>query len=131
MISHLNGIFFGSTDNAIIVMVGDAIGLEVIISKRDRRELVERLSQPVFLRISMVWSEATGPRLFGFLHSWDKTAFEQIRKLDGIGPGAAMKVLDVLSGDEWGEAHAARDERPFKGIPGIGPKLRKVLAGVP
>ena len=41
-----------------------------------------------------------GTRLFGFLSREDKAAFTQLQAIQGVGPKAALAVLDVLPPDD-------------------------------
>ncbi|HEV2364783.1 MAG TPA: Holliday junction branch migration protein RuvA [Caulobacteraceae bacterium] len=80
------------------------------------------------LHIETQWSEATGPRLYGFLDRPERHAFAALQAIQGVGPKAALGVLDVLSPAELAAA-AARGDRALIGrAQGVGPKLAARIA---
>ena len=75
------------------------------------------------LRIETQWSESTGPRLYGFLDADDRAAFVLLQSVQGVGPKAALGVLDVLPPAALAEAVARDDKVQVGRASGVGPKL--------
>jgi Holliday junction DNA helicase RuvA len=64
-----------------------------------------------------------GTRLYGFLTREERQAFVFLQGVQGVGPKAALAVLDVLSPPELASA-IARDDKALVGrAQGVGPKL--------
>lgn len=64
-----------------------------------------------------------GTRLYGFLTRTERHAFVLLQGVQGVGPKAALAVLDVLTPGELAGA-IARDDKALVGrAQGVGPKL--------
>ena len=64
-----------------------------------------------------------GTRLYGFLTREERQAFVILQGVQGVGPKAALSVLDVLPPNELAAA-IARDDKALVGrANGVGPKL--------
>ena len=75
------------------------------------------------VHVESQWSEAQGLRLYGFLSKEDRTAFVLLHAIQGVGPKAAMAVLDVLTPGELASAVARDDKAAVGRANGVGPKL--------
>jgi Holliday junction DNA helicase RuvA len=64
-----------------------------------------------------------GTRLYGFLTREDRAAFVALQAIQGVGPKAALSVLDVLPPDELAAAVARDDKAAVGRAQGVGPKL--------
>jgi Holliday junction DNA helicase RuvA len=64
-----------------------------------------------------------GTRLYGFLTREDRAAFVALQAIQGVGPKAALAVLDVLPPDELAAAVAREDKAAVGRAQGVGPKL--------
>lgn len=64
-----------------------------------------------------------GTRLFGFLSKGDRATFVQLQAIQGVGPKAALSVLDILSPAELAAAVARDDKTAVGRANGVGPKL--------
>lgn len=62
-------------------------------------------------------------RLFGFLSDEERAWFERLQTIPGVGPRAALSVLDVLAPDALLEAVALEDKAAVARAHGVGPKL--------
>jgi len=60
--------------------------------------------------------------LFGFESDAEKTAFEQLITVSGVGPKVALATLSALSPDALAAAIASEDVATISGVPGIGKK---------
>jgi Holliday junction DNA helicase RuvA len=64
-----------------------------------------------------------GTRLYGFLTREERHAFVVLQGVQGVGPKAALAVLDVLSPGELAGAVAREDKAAVARANGVGPKL--------
>jgi Holliday junction DNA helicase RuvA len=80
------------------------------------------IGEAVLLHIDSQTRE-DGTRLYGFLTREERQAFVFLQGVQGVGPKAALAVLDVLSPPELASA-IARDDKALVGrAQGVGPKL--------
>lgn len=77
----------------------------------------------IILHIETQWSQENGPRLYGFLSRDERRAFLLLTAIQGVGPKAALAVLDVLSPGELAGAVAREDKAAVARANGVGPKL--------
>jgi len=75
------------------------------------------------LHVETQWSEALGMRLYGFLTRDERRAFVILQAIQGVGPKAALGVLDVLSPADLAAAAARGDKALVARAQGVGPKL--------
>ena len=75
------------------------------------------------LHIEHVWNAESGPRLYGFLTRDERRAFTTLTAIQGVGPKAALSVLDVLPPGELAAAVAREDKAAVGRASGVGPKL--------
>ena len=61
--------------------------------------------------------------LYGFAREIDKTWFNELGKVKGVGNKVGLKILGSLSIDEIIVAINSADKAAFSRVPGIGPKL--------
>ena len=64
-----------------------------------------------------------GTRLYGFLAREDRAAFVMLQGIQGVGPKAALSVLDVMTPGELAGAVAREDKALVARAQGVGPKL--------
>lgn len=60
--------------------------------------------------------------LYGFISEAERTLFEALIKVDGIGSKVAMKVLSKLTVDDLNQAVINKDIKLLCSVPGIGSK---------
>jgi holliday junction DNA helicase RuvA len=75
------------------------------------------------LHIESQWGEQTGLKLYGFLGRDERRAFVALQAIQGVGPKAALAVLDVLPPAELAAAAAREDKAAVARAQGVGPKL--------
>lgn len=61
--------------------------------------------------------------LFGFANNYEKSWFEMLGKVSGIGNKMAMKIMGTLTPDEILKAIDCEDAKAFCRAPGIGQKI--------
>ncbi|MBW8880024.1 MAG: Holliday junction branch migration protein RuvA [Asticcacaulis sp.] len=64
-----------------------------------------------------------GTRLYGFLNKDERQAFQALLGVQGVGPKAALAVLDVLTPAQLAQAVAHDDKALVGRANGVGPKL--------
>ncbi|MET3666994.1 Holliday junction branch migration protein RuvA [Caulobacter sp. 1776] len=107
-------------EEALIDVMG--VGYVVRCGHRTLQRL-PALGEETLLHIESQWSESAGLRLYGFATREDRKAFVLLQAIQGVGPKAAMAVLDVLSPAELASAVAREDKVAVGRANGVGPKL--------
>ncbi len=119
MIGHLRGTILDKHPNEVILDVG-GVGYEVQIPISTYAALPDT-GAAVSLRIyTHVREDAL--LLFGFFTPEEKTVFERLISVSGIGPGVAIKVLSGLPTADLIGAIRSGDVVQLIRIPGVGKK---------
>jgi Holliday junction DNA helicase RuvA len=121
MIGRLRGVVAEVGEEEAIVDCG-GVGYVVRAGARTLSRL-PALGEEALLHVESTWSEAQGLRLFGFGTREEKAAFAILTGIQGVGPKAAMAVLDVLAPGELAAAVAREDKAAVGRANGVGPKL--------
>lgn len=121
MIARLHGLLAEvSEEDAIIDVSG--VGYLVRCASRTLGRL-PAIGEEVVLHIETQYSEQQGARLYGFLTREERRAFVLLQAIQGVGPKAALAVLDVLAPAELAAAVAREDKALVGRAQGVGPKL--------
>ncbi len=75
------------------------------------------------LHIESQWGEQTGATLYGFVDRNERRAFVMLKTIQGVGPKAALAVLDVLAPQDLSAAAQRGDQAAVARAQGVGPKL--------
>jgi Holliday junction DNA helicase RuvA len=121
MIGRLRGLVAEVGEEEALIDVG-GVGYVVRCGART----LDRLPAPgdeTLLHVETQWSEANGIRLYGFLARDERRAFVALQAIQGVGPKAALGVLDVLPPAELAGAAARGDVAMVGRAQGVGPKL--------
>ena len=121
MIGRLRGVLAEVGEEDALIDVG-GVGYVVRCGART----LSRLPAPgdeALLHIESHWTESGGPRLYGFLARDERRAFLILLNIQGVGPKAALSVLDVLAPAELAGAVAREDKAAIGRAQGVGPKL--------
>jgi len=121
MIGRLRGVVAEAAEEDALIDVG-GVGYVVRCGARTLTHL-PALGEEVVLHVETQWAEATGMRLYGFLAREERRAFVLLQAIQGVGPKAALGVLDVLSPAELAGAVARDDKAAVGRANGVGPKL--------
>lgn len=121
MIGRLAGRVLETTEEEALIDVG-GVGWVVRCGARTLSRL-PAAGEAVALRVETQWSESAGPRLYGFLDADERAAFVLLQSVQGVGPKAALAVLDVLPPAALAEAVAREDKAQVGRASGVGPKL--------
>jgi Holliday junction DNA helicase RuvA len=120
MIGRLRGELAEVGDEEAIVDVG-GVGYLVRCGSKTLSRLPP-MGDLVMLHIDSQTRE-DGTRLYGFLTREERHAFVVLQGVQGVGPKAALAVLDVLSPGELAAAVAREDKALVGRAQGVGPKL--------
>ena len=121
MIGRLRGAVAEIGEEEALIDVG-GVGYVVRCGART----LSRLPAPgeeALVHVETQWTEAAGMRLYGFLSREERRAFLLLQNIQGVGPKAALGVLDVLSPAELAGAVAREDKAAVGRAQGVGPKL--------
>ena len=119
MIGHLRGTIAEKRPNRILVDV-NGVGYAVQVPLSTYVELGSLRSEVSLLIHTHVREDAL--TLYGFLTAKEKSLFEQLLKVSGIGPNLAITLLSGLAVDELIPAIRRNDLARLTAIPGIGRK---------
>lgn len=119
MIAHLRGKLLVKHPNQAIVETG-GVGYDVTISVPTYSGLPAAGGE-VGLHIHTHVREDI-IALYGFLRSTEKTLFEKLITVSGIGPKLAITILSGMAADEMTSAIRGNDIARLTRIPGIGKK---------
>ncbi|MFI4976574.1 MAG: Holliday junction branch migration protein RuvA [Caulobacterales bacterium] len=121
MIGRLRGLVAEVGEEEALIDVG-GVGYVVRCGSRTLGHL-PALGDEALLHVETQWSEQAGMRLYGFLTRDERHAFVALQDIQGVGPKAALGVLDVLSPGELAAAAARGDKESVARANGVGPKL--------
>ena len=121
MIGRLRGTLVETGEHDCLI---DCAGVGYVTSCGART--LQRLPAPgdeAILHVETQWSQENGPRLYGFLTRDERRAFTTLLAIQGVGPKAALAVLDVLPPGDLAAAVAREDKAAVARANGVGPKL--------
>jgi Holliday junction DNA helicase RuvA len=121
MIGRLRGLVAEIGEEEALIDVG-GVGYVVRCGARTLGRLPV-LGEEAVVQIESHWSEAAGLRLYGFLSREERRAFVALQEIQGVGPKAALGVLDVLTPGELAGAAQRGDQAAVSRANGVGPKL--------
>ncbi len=81
------------------------------------------VGEEAVLHVEHAWSAEQGPRLYGFLTREERAVYRLLTAIQGVGPKAALSVLDVLPPGDLAAAVARQDKAAVGRANGVGPKL--------
>jgi Holliday junction DNA helicase RuvA len=121
VIGRLHGVVAEIAEEDALIDVG-GVGYVVRCGSRTLGRL-PALGDEATLQVETIWGEQTGMVLYGFLGKNERRAFVMLKTIQGVGPKAALAVLDVLSPAELQQAAAREDKAAVARAQGVGPKL--------
>jgi holliday junction DNA helicase RuvA len=119
MIGRLRGDIVECSDEEVLVDVG-GVGYWVRCGVRTLSQLSNLAS--VCLRIESQTRE-DGTKLYGFLDADSLKTFRALIAVQGVGPKAALAVMDVLTPGQLAKAVREDDKTAVGRATGVGPKL--------
>ncbi len=120
MIGRLHGVVAEIEAEEALIDVG-GVGYLVRMGARSLSRLPP-LGEPVTIQVESQTRE-DGTRLYGFLDRDERRAFTALQSVQGVGPKAALAVLDVLPPSELAAAVAREDKASVARAQGVGPRL--------
>jgi Holliday junction DNA helicase RuvA len=121
MIGRLRGALAEiEAEDALIDVMG--VGYLVRCGARTLSRL-PALGEEAVLHIESQYSQDAGARLYGFLTREERSVFRTLQSIQGVGPKAALGVLDVLAPADLAAAVARDDKAAIARANGVGPKL--------
>ena len=126
MLAYIKGILTAKSNDYIIVETG-GIGYRINIPQTALEGLIQTgnvVKVHTYLHV-----REDGWLLFGFLTEEELKMFEQLIKVSGVGPKAAMSLVSYIPPSRFGLAVLTDDVNSFVKAPGIGKKtaLRIIL----
>jgi len=121
MIGRLRGIVAEVGEEEALIDVG-GVGYLVRCGARALARLPSPGDEAV-LHVETQWTEQAGIRLYGFLSREERRCFVALQEIQGVGPKAALGVLDVLAPAELAAAAQRGDKAAVARANGVGPKL--------
>jgi Holliday junction DNA helicase RuvA len=107
-------------EDCLIDVMG--VGYQVRCGARTLGRLPQ-VGEETVLHVEHAWSAEQGPRLYGFLSRDERAAYRLLTAIQGVGPKAALAVLDILPPAELAQAVARSDQASVGRANGVGPKL--------
>jgi Holliday junction DNA helicase RuvA len=121
MIGRLRGLVAEVGEEDALIDVG-GVGYVVRCGARTLGRL-PALGEEAVVQIESQWSDQAGLRLYGFLSREERGAFVALQEIQGVGPKAALGVLDVMTPGELAGAAQRGDKALVARANGVGPKL--------
>jgi Holliday junction DNA helicase RuvA len=121
MIGRLRGVVAEVGEEEAVIDVG-GVGYVVRCGARTLAKLPQAGGEGL-LHIETQWTDGAGMRLYGFATREDRAAFVLLQAIQGVGPKAALGVLDIMTPAELSAAAARGDKAAVARANGVGPKL--------
>ena len=124
MIAHLRGRLLSKTPNRVIIEAG-GVGYDVSIPVSTFYELGEMGAEPSLYVYTYVREDAFS--LFGFRTDREKSLFEKLLSVAGVGPKLAITILSGLEIEDLISAVRKADVERLICVPGVGRKTAERL----
>jgi Holliday junction DNA helicase RuvA len=121
MIGKLRGKIDSIFDDRLILDV-NGVGYNVYAASKTLNVLQEKKGQEISILIETIVREDQ-IHLYGFASEIEKTWFNELCKVSGVGSKMGLKILSALSINDIVLALNSGDKVLFSKVPGIGPKL--------
>ncbi len=119
MIGYLRGSVLFRDDDYIVIDAG-GIGFELSVTDQALESLPE-VGETAQLFTHLIVRD-DGFYLFGFASREERSMFELLMTVSGVGPKNALTILSQLGEDGFVQALAAGNELPFTKVKGVGKK---------
>ena len=123
MYSYLKGDLVRKTPTYVILETG-GVGYEVQISLYTYSQIEAMQSAKLWIQQIVREDSHT---LFGFYEEAEKTLFNHLISVSGIGPNTGRLILSGMPPADVQNAILSEDELSFKKVKGVGPKTAKRL----
>jgi len=120
MFYYINGELTFKNLNTCVLDCG-GVGYKLTVSQITSESLAASMGKRVKLYTYLAVRE-DGIELFGFISEDERTAFNNLTSVSGIGPKVAMSILSVMTADDLAVAIATENIKAIAKAPGIGSK---------
>lgn len=125
MFEYFKGILMDLTPTKATLEVF-GIGYSFFIPSRSYSKLLSNVGKEAVLYSTFIVREDSH-RLFGFIEKRERSLFEKLSEITGIGPKTALSIISHLSIEELDLAIYHQDVKTLSNIPGIGKKTAERL----
>jgi Holliday junction DNA helicase RuvA len=125
MIASVSGVLHSIRDHSVVVQVG-GVGLEIFVPAGVFSKL-EGIGHHVELSTCLVVREDS-LTLYGFSTEEERTIFEMLLGVSGVGPRLALAVLSTLSPEMLANAVQRDEAEVISRVPGVGRKTAQKIA---
>lgn len=105
------------------IVFAHGVGYDILLSARALSSLCE--GKIVYTK--QMWSESSGPCLYGFPDEEERNAFCLFTSVPGVGPSTGMLIVNSMTPEEAYMNIDAENVEAFTAIKGIGPKTAKQI----
>jgi Holliday junction DNA helicase RuvA len=119
MFAYIKGILSAKGPDYVVVETG-AIGYRIVVPANTLEQL-DSIGSEIKIHTHLNVRE-DGWILFGFLTEEELKMFEQLIKVSGVGPKAAISIVSIMHPSQFGLAILTDDVNAFVKAPGIGKK---------
>lgn len=124
MISSLRGLVQHIATDFLIIEVG-GVGLKVFVP-HSVFEQIEGVGQLTFIHTHLIVRE-DALTLYGFASEDQRTLFETLLSVQGVGPKLALAVLSFISPDNLRRAVSQEQPELLNRVPGVGKKTAEKI----
>lgn len=124
MIGKLTGIVDMIGEGEIIL---DVQGVGYLLSAGARTLRATETGATMALQVETVFKQDQ-LKLYGFANERERAWFVRLQDIQGVGPKAALAILDVLDPDALMQAALLEDKASIARAQGVGPKLASRIA---
>jgi len=123
MIASVRGRILEMGNNEVVILVG-GIGLRIGVPKSVTTSYV--IEDNILLHTFLVVRE-DNLSLFGFEHKEQLEIFQELLRVNGVGPRLALVIISTLSVNQIYQAVAGEQVHIFNQVPGIGTKTAQKI----
>jgi Holliday junction DNA helicase RuvA len=125
MIVQLSGTLVAVSPSSVVLDVG-GVGYELGVSATTAASLPEVGTPGVTLLTRLVVREGD-IRLYGFARHEERSLFDALCQVSGVGPKLALAALSTFTVGELAQIALAGDAKRMSAVPGVGKKLASRL----
>ena len=122
MIYAIKGKVFEKNEGKVYLETNSGVIYEINVSLITFSKIEE--NEKILILITEIIKE-NEYSLYGFLEKDEKKLFDELLKINGVGPKAALGIISTLTPSEFINAVKSADINTLKKVPGIGPKSAK------
>lgn len=122
MIAYIKGKLIQKTPTEVLIETAAGLGYRVLISLNTYNKIVQQNELTLLTHFIVKEDSQT---LYGFVEQDERSIFELLISVSGVGPSTARILLSTLSPAEVRQAIVAENIVVLKSAKGIGPKAAK------